>query len=182
MPHDQAAEPLLRRPAIVALYLLALFAAQAADTLPPHVKLCPDGSRILATDTCAPQPDHRFEFPHQPEAKVKTVEWWCRGDRRPSLARIRIVQHSRRDASGRSIIPLKTVELMNLKVKGAAPSATSRIKIAQTLGSLNEAELGGRCLFQRSGGIQSVLTIRGYQDGRRDPVNLDIKLDARGTD
>lgn len=166
---------------MVVLYVLALVSSQAGQP-PSDVKVCPDGSRILVTDTCAPPLDHRYAFTHEPEAKERTFEWWCRGDRRSSLARIRIVQHQRRDASGRSTSPTRMIELIMLKVKGTAPSAASKSKLAQSLSLLNDAELGGRCLLRPSGAIQSVLTIRGYKDGRGDPVNLDIELDARGAD
>ena len=167
---------------MVTLYILALLATQPGERPPPGVKVCPDGSRILVTDNCPQMPDHRYEFTHEAKARVKTIEWWCRGDRRPSVARIRIVQHQPRDASGRPIIPIKTMELMSLRVKGGVPATSTSQQLTVALASLSEADLDGRCLNRRSGAIQSVLTIRGYRDGRGDPVNIDIELDARGAD
>lgn len=162
---------------MVTLYLMAALTAQASSAPNAGVKTCPDRSRVLVSDTCAPLIDHRYIMSHEPESKVKTIEWWCRGDRRPSMARVRIVQHQRRDSNGQPISPIKAVELTMLKVKGQTPSANSRRKITQSLVSLNDAELRGRCLLRQNGGIQPVLMIRGYKDGRRDPVNLDIELD-----
>lgn len=162
---------------MVILYLLAAIAAPAPATPRPDVKRCPDGSTILASQTCVELPDHRYMMNHEPEMKVRTIEWWCRGDKRPSLARLRIRQHQNRDASGRAIASTKTVELITLKVKGGPPSALTVRRLRETLVLLSDADLGGRCLNRKSGGIQSVLTIRGYQSGRRDPQFLDIELE-----
>ena len=163
---------------MVTAYFLAAIAAQASSPQArPATKTCPDKSIILASQTCVQMPDHRYLMNHEPEMKVRTIEWWCRGDKRPSLARLRIRQHQNRDASGRAIAPTKTVELITLKVKGGPPSASTVRRLRATLVSLSDADLGGRCLNRRSGGIQSVLTIRGYQSGRRDPQFLEIELE-----
>lgn len=164
---------------MVTLYLLAVIAAQAPlPPAQPALKTCPDGSVLRATDTCMGMPDHRYLMTHEPETHVHTSEWWCRGDKRPSLARFRIRQHQHRHASGRSIAPTRTIELVTLKVKGKPPSASTIRLVREKLAPLDYVgDLQGRCLNRRGSGIQSVLTMRGYQAGRRDPHNLEVELE-----
>jgi len=165
---------------MVSLLLLAAIAAQPAVSQPPArpaVKTCPDRSIILATEKCFVFPDHRYLMTHGAEVEMLTAEWWCRGDRRPSVAQFRIRLQQRRDTAGRSIGGYETVELASLKVKGKQPSASTVRLVRERLVSLNSiGSLSGRCLHRSGGTILSVLTMKGYQEGRREPISIELEL------
>ena len=163
---------------MVTLYLIAAIAAQTSASPRPDTKRCPDGSTILMSQTCVEFPDHRYLQNHGPETELRTVQWWCRGDTRPSMAQVQIRQHQGRDKGGLADGPQTTVALVALTVKGQRPDQSMLRMMRERLASLsNIGALSGRCLFRRSRGTQSVLTMQGFEAGRRDPRNLEFELE-----
>lgn len=168
---------------MVSLYIIAaVIAAQDAGAVPaprPAIKTCPDRSVILATQECAILPDHRYQFTHNFEVQNLTTEWWCRGDRRPSEARIRIGERPYRNASGQSVSGhVFTVELLSLRVKGKTPSTATLRRARQKLAPLNMiGHVAGRCLNKQGGGTQPVLWIEGFKLDGREPHKLEIELE-----
>ena len=74
--------------------------------------------------------------------------------------------------------PHTTVELLTLTVKGRRPDASTIRLLREKSATMNDiSNVSGRCLFRRSLGTKSILTVRGYQKGRRQPYILEVELE-----
>lgn len=163
---------------MVALFLFAALNAQApAPAAMPAVKVCPDQSIILAMQTCAELPDHRYLQPHQPEIQLQSAEWTCGDDKRPSSASIKTKQ-IRGGTSKGARPPDASVELVTLTVKGRRPDgSTVRLLREKLAGMTGVSSLSGECLYRRGLGTKSVLTVRGSKKGYSKTYVIEVELE-----
>ena len=105
-------------------------------------------------------PDWRSEFTKRPLTETRTISWSCKVNDKPSFARVRVT-----DTGGKYRNAFFKIELIDLKVAGAAASKRALDAVRASLGAINNLhQLSGWCRVD-----SPVLKVEGaYYDGRRD--------------
>lgn len=145
--------------------------------LPPGVKQCADGARILVAETCLQMPDHRYLLHHEPRRQIVSAEWWCQGAQSPTSVRFSVEASDTRDPAGKITGLRYSVLLHSLRVSGRAASALQLSRVRQSLKTFyNIGVVHGRCLNTRAGRTVPVLTFEGYNLGIIAPQRVELEL------
>jgi hypothetical protein len=158
-----------RGSAMLFFWYLAISAAQAQpgsrERAVPVTKSCPDGSTIIAVDTCAPSLDHRYLLTHQPSRHTVIQRWWCGPFPSPSEVGVTFGEQQPTGQQGSD----PTVHHLDfLRVYGVPASPTLlrtvRGRVSNTKGLYN---ISARCLNVRSGRTMPVLVLHYDAYGQR---------------
>ena len=145
--------------------------------LPPGVKRCADGARILVAETCLQMPDHRYLLHHEPNRQIVSAEWWCQGEPSPTSVRFSVEVIDTRDTAGKITGLGYSVSLFSLRVSGRAASTSQLSRVRQSLPTFyNIGVVHGRCLHTPAGRTVPVLTFEGYTQGIRAPQRVELEL------
>jgi hypothetical protein len=144
---------------MIALLLWGAAAAGQPATIPttPKTKQCPDGSVVLATQSCIVYPDHRFLLTHEPARREIIERWWCGKSDQPHEVAIS-VELRQPDAGNNK--PYYVSRLTNLSVNGRKPSARLLQEVGARVKEMGQlVRVGTRCLSTPSLGVIGVLTV-----------------------
>lgn len=144
---------------LLSLGQLAPSPAQPRPVPQPLTQQCPDGSVMLATDSCPVQLSHIYLMHHEPSRKEIVERWWCGRSKEPNEARIAVelIQPTTQTGS-----PYYVSRLLSLSVNGLPASSELVKRVGDELAGLKQlVSANSRCLNVRPSLTVGILVLRG---------------------